>query len=160
MPGEMINIQGKVKWARFVAPDKFDCWSCDIYPTAESLEVLRGLQAEGAKNVMKKDDDGYFMRIRRPVNKKMGAKMVNFTAPRVVDTNGQPADASKIGNGSDVTLKIEAYQHNVPNGGKAKAIRLEAVKIDNLVPFNPEADFSPEELASIEGLKDAKEQLF
>jgi len=160
LTNEVAYFQGKGKWARLVRPDdKYNKWNVQLYLNAESLEKLRELQAEGVKNPIKKDDDGYFANFSRPVNKLMAGKVVAFTPPKVVDKDGIPYD-KQIGNNSDLTVKCEVYQHKTPTGGKAKAIRLESVRIDNLIPFEQEKDFNDDEKAQVAGLKDQPEQLF
>ena len=159
MTKEYVYLQGKAKWAnRLARPDeKFNRWSVVLYPNAESLEKFKAL---GTKNVVKKDDDGYNITLSRPVNKMMRGKLIAFTPPEVIDKDKQPLTAA-IGNGSDVTVKIEAYSYTPPTGGKAKAIRLESVRVDNLIPFEPDTDYpDPAQTEAVAGLKDQPEQLF
>ena len=156
-----IYVSGKGSWVRAVKPDQWDCWSATIHPDAKSLELIRDLQAEGMKNTLKKDDDGYFTKFRRPVQKKTrDGRIMTFTPPEVIDKDGRPFDGSTIGNGSDITLKLDVYEHGTPGGGKAKAARLEAVRVDNLVPFNPDTDFSEDEAEKVAGLKDQPEPVW
>lgn len=154
MTNTEVYFQGKAKWARLIRPDdKFNKWSIQLYLNPESLEKLRELQAEGVKNPIKKDEDGYFANFSCPVNKLMRGKVVAFTAPKVVDKDGVPYE-KQIGNGSDVTIKCEKYTHGTPTGGKAAAIRLKAVRIDNLVEFEQERDFTDNEKEAVAGLKE------
>lgn len=133
-----------------------------LYPNQESLDKLRELQAEGLKNVLKKDEDGYYVSFRRPTSKLMKGKVVAFTPPVVQDKDGQQINQTAIGNGSDVTVKLAVYSHKTPTGGKAKAARWEALRVDNLVPFEAERDFQEDQIHAISGMKDVKpeEQLF
>lgn len=155
-------VQGKAKWVRIVKPDlAYNCWSIIIYPTPDSLEKIRDWQAEGLKNTLKKDEDGYFVKFRCDVSKKRKDGSVwTFQQPEAVDKDGKPMDGSIVGNGSDVTLKLEKYEHGTPGGGSAIAARLVGVRVDNLVSFNPETDFRPDEKARVEGLAEQPEQLF
>lgn len=155
-------VQGKGRWVRIVRPDlAFNCWSASIYPNPESLEKIRDWQAEGLKNQLKKDEDGYYVKFRCDLSKRRKDGTVwTFKQPEAVDKDGKPMDGSIIGDGSDLTLKLEVYEHGTPGGGKAIAARLVGVRVDNLVPFNPETDFLPEEQARVEGLKEQPEQLF
>jgi hypothetical protein len=148
-------VQGKLSWVKVVRPDTmYDCWSVTIHPTPDSLERIRDMQAEGLKNVMKKDEDGYFTKFRCPTKRlRKDGTMWTFEPPKVVDKDGAPMDGNTIGNGSDGTLKLEVYQHGTPGGGTAIAARLIGVKIDNLVPFNPDEDYSDEEKKEVEGLR-------
>lgn len=154
---EEVYVKGKVKWFRAVVPEsqyETPRWSHVLYPDTESLEIIRDLQAQGAKNQLKKDDDNqYYVRISRPVEirKRDGTKRAMFP-PKVIDKEGNLFEGN-VGNGSDVTTKLEVYSHNVPNSrNKAKAMRWLSSRIDNLVPFEQENDFTPEEQASIKGL--------
>ena len=160
MASEYIYVRGKGSWLRLSKPDQWDNWSVTLHPDTESLENIRDLQAEGMKNTLKKDDDGYFTKFRRPVTKKVGNFVKTFTPPEVIDKNGQPLDGLKVGNGSDLTLKLEVYQHPTPGGGRAKAARLESVRVDNLVEFNPNTDFTEDEAEAVSGLKDQPTPLF
>ncbi len=157
-----VYIQGKAAWCRFVTPNQWGKWSCQIHPNAEGLEVIRDMQGRGAKNVLKKDDDGYFCNIGRPVSKEYvkSGTIQAFDAPIVVDKEGKPLDGSTVGNGSDVTLKVEWYEHKTPGGGKAVALRLESVRVDNLVPYEPDRDMTSHDKEAVAGLKDQPEQLF
>lgn len=155
-------VQGKASWVRVVKPDvAFNCWAVTIHPTPDSLEKIRDWQAEGLKNQLKKDDDGYYCKFRCDVSKqRKDGSVWTFKQPETVDKDGKPMDGSIIGNGSDVTLKLEVYEHGTPGGGRAIAARLVGVRVDNLVPFNPETDFTDAEQARVEGLKEQPEQLF
>lgn len=156
----MHYIQGKVSWFRPKVPNKWNKWSVQIHPTADGLELIRELQSQGLKNQLKKDDDGYFLNVSRPVTKETSTgKILSFKPVEVFDAAGAPYDGN-VGNGSDVTIKIEVYEHNTPGGGKAKAMRWVSARIDNLVPFNPDKDLNEFEKEASAGLKDQPEQLF
>lgn len=150
-------IQGKLSWVRVVKPDvMYNTWIATIHPTPASLERVRELQAEGLKNVIKRDDDGYYTKFRCPTHRlRKDGTMWTFDAPKVVDKDGRPMDGSIIGNGSDGTLKLEVYSHPVPGGGTAIAARLVGVRVDNLIPFDTDKDFTEEEAAGVSGLKEA-----
>ena len=148
-------VQGKLSWVRVVKPDTtFNKWTVNIHPTQAGLELIREWQGEGMKNVLKKDDDGYYTRFGCPCNRmRKDGTMWTFEAPTVVDKDGYPMDGSAIGNGSDGTLKLEVYEHGTPGGGKAIAARLVGVRVDNLVPFSEE-DFTDKEAILAAGLKE------
>lgn len=157
---EIIDVQGKVKYIHAVNFNKFDKWAIVIYPTAASLEVIRDLQSQGIKNVMKKDEDGYFIQFSREPTKLIRGKVVAFAAPKVLDKEGAVFDGLKVGRGSDVTVRLEVYQHGTPNGGKSKASRWDSVRVDNLVVWEIDKDLGPTEAAEVKSLRDAPEQLF
>lgn len=134
----MVDLKGKLMWCRIVDLNRYGKWSLDLYPDAESLEKLRELQAEGVKNVIKKDDEGYHVQISRPPSLNFGrASEQSVTPPRIRDKDKQPLPANVlIGNGSDGTVTVEVYTHRVPNSEKrAKAMRLYGVTVENLIPF-------------------------
>lgn len=135
---EWIFLQGKGKYIKTKRPNDWGKWTCMLYPNNESLEKIRELQGQGLKNTLKKDEDGYNATFSRPVEKtfkKSGLeRKIGFSPVEVLGPDGKPYDGL-IGNGSDITVKLEVYQHNTPGGGKAKAARLSAIRIDNLVPF-------------------------
>lgn len=161
---EDVYLKGKGKWHKLVIPDQlYNKWSVVLYPDAASLETVRELQLAGLKNRLRKDDEGYNVNFSRPVtkeNKKTG-QVMTFNPPKVVNKEGDPMDGVAIGNGSDITIKLEVYEHAVPGSSKkAKAARLASVRVDNLIPFNKEKDFTPEEAEQISGLKEQPEPLF
>lgn len=163
MKTEYVYVQGKASWARLVKPEQWadgSQWKITLHPTTESLEVIRDLQAQGLKNVIKKDDDGYFVTFRRPVSKaRKNGGVIAYTQPEVIDKDGVPMDGSVIGNGSDVVVKLEVYSHKTPTGGNAKAARLHTVKVFDLVKYTPEKDDLPEQSKELEDIR-KQEQLF
>lgn len=158
MSSDMIDVQGKLKYIHAVSFNKYDKWSVVFYPNPASLEVIRDLQAQGVKNVMKKDDDGYFIQFSREPTKLMRGKVVAFTAPKVIDKEGKPFDGNKIGRDSDATIRLEVYQHGTPSGGKAKAARWDSVRIDNLVPWERDRDLPPAEAEAVKSLTESPAQ--
>lgn len=151
---EDVYLQGKVSWVKYITPDPlYNKWSVTLHPDAPSLEKIRDLQAEGVKNVVKKDEDGYYVSFSRPTERKIKGKIIGMTAPVVLNSEGVPLDGVAIGNGSDGTVKLEVYSHATPGGGKAKAARWASLKIDNLIPFNKDTDFpDPAQKEQAEGL--------
>jgi|SRR5882762_929864 len=157
---ETIYIQGKVAWFKPNIPNKWDKYSVQIHPQPKDLEVIRDLQARGLKNQMKKDDDGYFIHFTRPISKRFQSGKIRVFEPiEVFDKAGVPYDGP-VGNGSDATLKIEVYEHEVPGGGKSVAARWVSARIDNLVPYEPDRDLTEGQREAAAGLKEQPEQLF
>ena len=147
-------ISGKASWCKTKSPETFgndSFWSATIHPDAKGLEFARELASKGMKNHIKKDDDGWFIKFKRPTYRKLrsGIKAA-MIAPEVIDADNKPFDGL-IGNGSDCTFKLEVYDHNTPTGGKAKAARLASIKVHNLVPYDvPSTDEKQKRL--VEGL--------
>jgi hypothetical protein len=148
-------IQGKLSWVKYITPNQWEKWSVQVHPNQESLERIRELQSEGIKNVIKKDDDGYFCTFSRPTSRVIKGKIIGMTPPVVTDKDGQPMEGVAIGNGSDGIVKLEIYTHPTPNGGSAKAARWDALRVTNLIPFNTDTDFSdPVQSEQAKGLQD------
>lgn len=149
-----LKLTGKLMWCRLVDLNKYGKWSLDLYPDNESLEKLRELQADGVKNVIKKDDDGYHVQISRPAQIEFQKGVVqSVTPPRIRDKDKLPLPANvRIGNGSDGEVTVEVYTHRVPNSEKrAKAMRLYAVDVFNLVPFELTEEAQSEDTTTKEG---------
>jgi hypothetical protein len=136
MPSELMYIRGKASWAHTLTPNPYGAYTISVHPNPEGLEKLRELQAQGLKNTMRKDEDGWFMTFRCPQSKEMRGRIITFPPPEVIMDDGKKSPLQgHIGNGSDVTVKLEVYSHNTPGGGKARAARFVGVMIHNLVPF-------------------------
>lgn len=159
---EYVFIQGKLSWVKVTVPDEWGKWKVCVHPNEESLNKIRDLQAEGIKNVLKKDEDGYYTNFSRPTQKMMKGKVVGLAPPEVLQADGKtPLTGVLIGNGSDGVVKLEVYSHGTPGGGKAKAARLLSIKVDNLIPFELKRDFTAGQQESVAGLAEQKtEQLF
>lgn len=157
MPGktDTVFLQGKAKFARLHLPDQWGNYKITLYLSNASYEKFKEL---GVKNVVKKDEDGYFITLRRPLQKMMKGKVVGLAPPSTVDKTGIPLRDVMIGNGSDVTVKLAYYSYNTPQGEKGHAIRLEGVRVDNLVPYNPPTDHDPTTYEQVEGLDKQPEQ--
>jgi hypothetical protein len=148
---EIIYVKGKAKWARTMIPDEWDKWKITVYPGPTDLEKVRDLQARGLKNVLKKDDEGYHVSFSRPQHKSIKGRLVSFTPPEVLMADGRTPLGQMIGNGSDVTVKLEVYPHGTPGGGKAVAARLESIRVDNLVPYIEDEESAARRNPQLEG---------
>ncbi len=165
-----IFLQGTCKYFRYDVPDnKYEPprWNHVLYPNEEGLTKIRDLQSEGVKNTLKKDEDGFYVNLARPcwkeyVDRKTGGrKKMVFDAPVVLDKENQPLPTgTRIGNGSRVTTKMDVYTHGTPGGGKAKAMRWESSRIDELIPYEPERDFTDQEERQTRNLDKQPEILF
>ena len=147
---EWVYLEGKVSWVQAHKPNQWGKWSMQLYLSQKSLEFLRELIAEkGLKNQIKKDDDGWFIRISRPTQLTLKTgKIVGMTQPEIFNGNLPIMDGDKIvgyhpltepvGNGSDGVVKLDLYSYNIPmtEGKKGFALRWNSLRIDTLVPFN------------------------
>jgi hypothetical protein len=145
MATDDVAFYGKGKWVRVTVPDpQFKKYSLRLYPTPESLEKFKALKKEGVKNFLKRDEDGDYFNISRPSEKIIKGVLRAFEPPLVLMADGQtPMRNVNIGNGSDLTVTCKVYSHRTPTGGTAKAMRLESIRVDNLVPFEARKDFKP-----------------
>lgn len=153
MATENIFVAGKAKWPRLVKPNQWGDWSITLYPNTESLETIRELQAAGLKNTLKKDEDGYYIQFKRPPSKKLGGVVKVYEPPACLDKEGRPMDGMGIGNGSDVTIGLEVYEHSTPGGGRAKAARLKSVRVDYLIPHDT-GQYTEEEMNEVKEMLD------
>lgn len=167
MATEFLYLKGKVKWCRPHMPDPWGNYKTEFYPTAEDLVKVKALKetkngVSGIKNTIKKDEDGEYISLRRPQSKVMKGVVKGFTPPEVLDGSQTLPDGSNpplretpIGNGTDATIKISVYTHGTPGGGKARATRWEAIRVDNLVPYEGRKDFTDGEAKQVEGLAES-----
>lgn len=168
MATEYLYLQGKVKWVRPTAPDPWGKWKHVLYPNQDSYNKLMEYKepkdgTSGFKNVIKKDEDGYFITLSRPTQMQVKGKIVGMAPPEMLDKDNKPLRDILVGNGSDATVKVSVYKHGVPGADKAKkayAIRWEAMRVDNLIPYEGKRDFDEHQQKQAAGLVDQPEQLF
>lgn len=163
MGNEYVFVSGKTKWFKHQQPDpKYLKWSHTLWPDNESLEKLRDLQSQGMKNLIKKDEDGWYISLSRPAERKTrDGTRFGMSPPEVLNTDGTPFPMGQlVGNGSDITTKLEVYEHKTPGGGKAKAARWMSTRIDNLVPFEKPRDFDDNQKKLVQGLEEQPEPLW
>ena len=145
MSGETLDYYFKGKGSFFnnllKGDTEYKNWNikCNMIP--ESAELFRSLQqrqgeVDGILNELKEHEDGPYHNFKRPFFKDFGKGEVPMLPPEVVDKDGNPWDRNiGIGNGSDITVKVECYPFtNRRTRKRGRAIRLAAVRIDNLVP--------------------------
>lgn len=135
---EYIYLKGKAKWFRHLTPDpEYAKYQHDLYLDDESLEKFKLLQERGVKNKLRKDEDGYYIKVGRPVGIKLKSGITQpLMPPIVLKADGiTPVGNEMVGNGSDVITKCEVYEHRVPGGGRATAMRWLSSRIDNHIPY-------------------------
>lgn len=127
MASSYYYLSGKAKWAKLFKPDeKYKNWQIQVYLDDASMKTY---DESGMTMQKKRDDDGIFVTFRRPEAKVIKDELVKFDPPSVLDTDGNKLD-QLVGNGSDVTVKVIVYDTM-----KGKGHRLEAVKVNKLVPY-------------------------
>jgi hypothetical protein len=139
-------LKGTCKWAMVHSPDRdFDNFKINLYMDDASKKLFAdsGMTLEPKKEgkVTKadpkpkavkcelKDADAYIT-FRRPNTKEIKKQVVEFGKPQVLDADGNPTK-DLIGNGSEVTIKVIAFDTQAHGKGH----RLEAVQINELVPY-------------------------
>lgn len=161
MADKFIYLQGKTKWFRHQTPNKFHRYSHQLYLNEESLRKFKELQenkedVQGIKNVLMKDEDGYYTTLSRPASKEIKGKVIGFAPPMVYMSDGvTPLSGLNIGNGSDITTKMEVYTYFIPGqtNKKGMACRWLSSRIDNLVPYEGLATtLPPDEARAQKGL--------
>lgn len=133
MATTFIYLSGKAKWAKVYKPDEaFNTtfWRIDVDLDPKSQAVF---DKSGLRLKPKTAEDGTFITFRRPTQKQFKTELKEFDPPKVVDKNGEDFSQT-IGNGSEVTIKVEVY-----DSFKGKGHRLVGVRVDNLVEYNPPA---------------------
>lgn len=155
---DYVYLKGKASWAKVITPDvEYNTWSIKLYiddnSYAEFMKLKeRNGEVEGILNEVKTDEEGgRFVTLRRPMSRKWNGKETQLSAPVVLDKNNQPT-RDAIGNGSDVTVKCELYSYKKPfNKGRGRAIRLQSVRVDNLVPYERK-DMPPDQELLVKGM--------
>lgn len=137
MASQNYFFTGECEWARLHKPDtKFNAdgvYSLDLYLDPPSLEKF---ERSGLMLKLKNKGGKKYINLRR-VHKKMikGTPSV-LGPPRILDVEGDEYEkAPLIGNGSRVTCKVNVY--DTPKG---KGHSLDAVRIDELVVYENNAD--------------------
>lgn len=155
---EEVFLKGKIKWCKHIRPDPtYNKWSVVMYVTGEDLEKVREWQAAGIKNAVKKDEDGWFITLSRKTSINVRGKEVGLEPPKVTNPDLTPI-TTMVGNGSDGIAKCVLWSFNPQPGISGKALRWESLRVDNLVPFNPDNDY-PDGGESLQTLK-KEEALF
>lgn len=136
-----VFLKGICKWVKHLAPDfQFEPdgkWSMVLYLEGEELDKARELQSQGIKNVIKKDDDGWYITLSRKCSYEIRGKKVGREPPRVftIEPNGitESPVLEMVGNGTTGTAKCMLWgSKNFPG----KNLRWEALRVDNLVPYS------------------------
>lgn len=124
-------FSGKVKWAKVRKPDeKYNKFSINLYPNDDTIAAIKKAGVSTRPKV-DLDTKEVFYTFRRDVEKKIKDQMVQFGPPKVINADGTDFEGL-IGNGSTCTIKVGVYDTAMGKGS-----RLEAVRIDELVEYNP-----------------------
>jgi len=133
MATKYLDIKGKCKWAKVWKPDtKYDKYSIDICPDAESRKIIDGLGLKSSFKADSQTGEEYITFRRDPNSTIFVSKDTRGPAgaPQVLGVEpGTP-----IGNGSGVTVRLAVYSYD-NKFGKGTGSRLEKVHVNELVPF-------------------------
>ena len=118
---------GDCKWAKVYKPDdRYKKYSIDVELDEVQQKEYDSIELKG------KAREGYVSFSSYPDKKKGNMP----SPPTVMDADGKPF-TDLIGNGSNVTVKIETYTYN-NEWGKGNGHRLMAVKVNKHVKFEGE----------------------
>lgn len=130
MATNTIYVSGIAKWARVYESQmdtKFgEKFHVTLYPNKEGLILLK---EAGVRKQPKEDEEGTFFKFDRDNKRQFKDKLETLGPPKVLDAGGNAFDKI-IGNGSKVTVKLSVY-----DTAKGKGTRLEAVRVDEHVPY-------------------------
>lgn len=167
-PEEEVFLKGIIKWCKHLRPDMtFDPgkWSVDMYIEGLELEKVREWQAEGIKNKVKKDNDGWFITLSRKCSfKSKGGKIVGLEPPFVFRLEGEQKVpiVTLVGNGSVGVAKCALWSFNPSPLISGKALRWEALRVDEFKEYTVKDDWNTEkdpDQRQIRGI-DEQEPLF
>jgi len=130
MSTKYVYLRGKTKWAMVRKPDeKYGNYKLNLYLNDASQKAFddSGLQLEP-----KTDEDGKYYVFRRPHEKMIKKEIVEFGPPKVFNADNTEFDGL-VGNGSEITVKVSVYDTM-----KGKGHRLESLRVEELVEYNPE----------------------
>lgn len=136
MATDILFFKGKTKWARVHKPsENFETYEVPVYMDKKELKRY---QDSGMQLQIREDEDGSFVTFKRKHAEFNGLKKEQVINGRpginiLKDGAYVPFDGL-IGNGSEVTVKVEVY--DTPGRGKGKkGHRLLAVGVDKLVEY-------------------------
>lgn len=154
---------GKCAWAMLYSPDEYldrQFYKISLYPTDEVFEEMEEVGIFDGRKKIKTDDGGQsgvsgrFVQFQGDVEKELSdGKVWYFHPPKVLDKDDnivvdytwddkektewtRDGDPVLIGNGSDVEVLVEVYDA----GRFGKGTRLKAVKIIDLIEYNPDKE--------------------
>lgn len=130
MATQYYNFKGTLRWGRLNSPDdKYKNYYAEVYmDEGEATKV----KTSGLQLTFKEDENGHYVKFRRPETKVIKGELVKFEPPKV--TLNDEVYEGIVGNGSEVLLNIAVYDTM-----KGKGHRLNSVKVLNLVEYTPPA---------------------
>ena len=124
----VMYMQGKSYWARVHKPDeKYNRYTLDFYPDEASWKAYK---SSGLQLKERESEHGTYVKLVVPAARMTKKGDVIKATVEVLDEDNQPT-TENIGNGSEVTVKIEVFDTE-----KGPGHRLLAVRADKLVEYN------------------------
>ena len=173
MATNYFNIKGFIKWAKPYEPDEYlgaKRWIVNFYP-ADAVQMERLIKS-GLTLKIGKDEDGEFVKLRRPVKKEIGENIVIFAPPRItgevevdyVDQDGNPITSYNKGDGKEIIRRGEKIplgnlteciiNYSVYSTQKGNGHRWEGLRVTKLVEFEERVDEPESEETKVEPKKE------
>ena len=143
MATEIFYFTGVAKWCKVDKPDPdYGRYSVCLYMDDESWKLYK---ESGLELKLREDEqDGEYIQFSRKAERKQkDGTMKDVGPPNLLKADGSTHSLTSdglIGNGSDVTLKVQTYDTNM--GSKGHSIL--AVRVNKHVVYNPPKVHSPE----------------
>lgn len=137
MASKYYFFSGVAKWAKLDKPDqKYGFYGIDVYLDEGSMQKF---DESGLNLKMKTDEGGSYVTFRRDPEKLLDG-MAEKPEKLIFDkeVSKYVSFDKAIGNDSLVTVKVQVYDSQ-----KGKGHRLEAVAVENLVPYENGDDDLP-----------------
>ena len=132
MASKYLNLKGTVKWVNgkfgglFEPDPEYGNYQLTFFPDTESWDKIK---KSGLRLQTKNDEDGDFIKFRRPSRKVIKNEQVDFGRPKIYFVEGIEGTRD-IGNGSSADVSVVVY-----DAGPHKGHRLESVTITELVRY-------------------------
>lgn len=133
MSTKILYFSGPCKWAKVHTPDEYngqESYKVNLYLNKADLRTLTDA---GSKVKIKEDDDGKYVTFSRKKIQEVKGELKDMGPPMIIDAE-KKAFTDDIGNGSEITVKVSIYDTRM-----GKGTRLEAIRVDKHVAYDPEA---------------------
>lgn len=140
MAKQNYEFEGKAAWL-LGKPDKWGKYTVCFYP--KDAETRKQIKALGLRNNINEDDgaksgvEGLFYRFKTD-----GAPFL------VTDIEGNRIE-KRVGNGSDIVMRLEVESFTSPTHGECVRSRVLSLVVTNLIEYVPEKKETPAEVAEI-----------
>lgn len=141
LKGELRKLEGRLEWIKCHPdfPEEYKgkhSWSVTLHPTKDSLEIIRDMQADGIKNIVKKGNEpgDYFVKFSQKTAKinKAGKTTETYTAPKVFNPDGSVFDQKKMLGSCEGYIEVDFYEHPIQGGDKSHAASLVSVHLSKV----------------------------